>query len=227
MTLHCIIPAKPYQESKSRLAPVLTESQRETLNRWLLRRTLSLARQVVGHVIVVSRDPDIIAHAETRGAWGLPEASSSLNPALTQAASFAMDHGATGILVLPTDLPQLTAADLETILSLASIKRAGWKSPPHLAGLKPALHSAPLVVIAPCRHGTGTNALLVRPPGLIPFRFGPDSFAAHSAAARAAGVEPIIYRTATIAFDLDTPQDWESGVRNQGIRESGNQAPRN
>ena len=217
MSVYCLIPAKPHAESKSRLAPILSPEQRLSLNRWLLRRTLRLARQVIGHVIVVSRDPDIIAYAKTHGAWGLPEASSGLNPALTQAASFAMDHGATGILVLPTDLPQLTATDLETILSLANMKRAGWKSPPHLAGSKPALHPAPLVVIAPCRHGTGTNALLVRPPGLIPFRFGPDSFAAHSAAARAAGVEPIIYRTATIAFDLDTPQDWESG----------NQAPRN
>jgi 2-phospho-L-lactate guanylyltransferase len=65
------------------------------------------------------------------------------------------------------------------------------------------------VVIAPCRHGTGTNALLLRPPGLIPFSFGPDSLSAHCAAARAAGVEPIIYRDERVAFDLDTPEDWE------------------
>jgi len=51
--------------------------------------------------------------------------------------------------------------------------------------------------------------LLLRPPDLIPFAFGPDSFAAHCAAARAAGVQPVVYRSPTIALDLDTPEDWE------------------
>ncbi len=77
----------------------------------------------------------------------------------------------------------------------------------------------PTVVVAPCHHGTGTNALLVCPPGLIPFAFGPDSFAAHVAAARAAGVEPVIYRSATVALDLDTPEDLESGEWRLEIRD--------
>jgi 2-phospho-L-lactate guanylyltransferase len=76
----------------------------------------------------------------------------------------------------------------------------------------------PILVIAPCRHRTGTNALLLRPPGLIPFAFGPDSFAAHCAAARAAGVEPVVHRANSLAFDLDTPEDWELGIMTQGIR---------
>ncbi len=201
MSVYCLIPAKPHTEAKSRLAPVLPAAQRKELNRWLLRRTLRLAHQVIGPVVVVSRDPAIIAHAKTQGAWGLPEASAGLNPALAQAAHFAQTQGATGLLVLPTDLPRLTATDLESILALGTAPRT--------------------LVIAPCRHATGTNALLMRPPDLIPFAFGPDSFAAHCAAARAAGVEPIIYRAASIAFDLDTPEDWESGIWNQGIRESG------
>ncbi|HEX7037229.1 MAG TPA: isocitrate lyase/phosphoenolpyruvate mutase family protein, partial [Pseudomonadales bacterium] len=33
------------------------------------------------------------------------------------------------------------------------------------------------------RHGTGTNALAMRPPGIIDFAFGPESRAAHRAAA--------------------------------------------
>jgi 2-phospho-L-lactate guanylyltransferase len=122
------------------------------------------------------------------GAWGLLETSPGLNPALTQAARFAQARGASGVLILPVDLPRLTAQDLETMLALGA--------------------TSPAVVIAPCRHETGTNALLVCPPALIQFAFGPDSFAAHCAAARAAGVEPLIYRADGIAFDLDTPDDW-------------------
>jgi 2-phospho-L-lactate guanylyltransferase len=201
VSVYCLIPAKPHAEAKSRLAPVLTDSQRAALNRWLLRRTLRLARQVVGPVVVVSRDPAIVAQAKTEGAWGLPEASAGLNAALYQAAQFAKTQGATGLLILPTDLPWLTATDLESMLALGV--------------------ATPALVIAPCRHGTGTNALLMRPPGLISFAFGPDSFAAHSAAARATGVEPIVYRADSIAFDLDTPEDWKSRIGNQEIRKSG------
>ncbi len=137
-----------------------------------------------------------------------------------------MDHGATGILVLPTDLPRVTASDLETFLSLGNVEGASWQPTPHSAGWEPALRTNTLLVIAPCRHETGTNALLMRPPDLIPFAFGPGSFAAHCSAARAVGVEPIIYRAASIAFDLDTPEDWGSGIGNQGIRESGNRGAR-
>ena len=52
--IFCLIPAKPYSESKSRLAPVLGESQRAELSRWLLGHTLRLALRTVGQVVVVA-----------------------------------------------------------------------------------------------------------------------------------------------------------------------------
>lgn len=198
----CLIPAKPYAESKSRLAPVLSPQQRARLSRWLLERTLRLARAAVGPVLVVSRDPALLAQARAGGAWGLLERRPGLNPALTQAARLAAARGADAILVLPTDLPGLAREDLEEVLTLGGVemdRQPGADTRPAPTGV---------MVIAPCRHGTGTNALLLRPPGLIPFAFGPDSFAAHCTAARAAGVEPRICRTPGLAFDLDTPEDW-------------------
>ncbi len=197
MSLYCLIPAKPYAEAKSRLSPVLTESQRATLCRWLLRRTVRLAQRVVGRVVVVSRDRALLAHAKAEGAWGLLEASPGLNPALTQGARWAALHGADGLLILPTDLPRLSVGDLKRMLALRD---------------EACLAPTPAVVIAPCHRGTGTNALLVRPPDLIPFTFGPGSFAAHCAAARAAGVEPVVCRAEGLAFDLDTPEDWKLGI---------------
>jgi 2-phospho-L-lactate guanylyltransferase len=133
------------------------------------------------------------------------EIAPGLNPALTQAAHFAGDRGATGVLVLPADLPLLTAHDLETMLTYI----APHPQPFSPRGRGVGGEGQPRVVIAPCRRETGTNALLVRPTDLIPLAFGPDSFAAHCAAARAAGVEPVVYRSNTIALDLDTPEDWE------------------
>jgi 2-phospho-L-lactate guanylyltransferase len=191
--IFCLIPAKPYSESKSRLAPVLGESRRAEISRWLLGHTLHLALAIVGQVVVVSRDRSLLADAKAHGAWGRLEGTPGLNPALTQAGRLAQAHGADGLLVLPTDLPRLAARDLERLLALGQ--------------------GSPSLVVAPCRHETGTNALLVRPPGLISFAFGPDSFAAHCRAARAAGIEPVIYRSESIAFDLDTPEDWQRLTR--------------
>jgi 2-phospho-L-lactate guanylyltransferase len=218
MSVYCLIPAKPYAESKTRLAPALTPEERAALGRRLLLRTARLARKVVGPVVVVSRDESLLEEMQAEGAWGLVEEMPGLNPALTQAARFAGERGAAGVLVLPADLPLLAAADLEAILAYVVPKAPPSPQPSPSDGK--AAHSGgegagdggrPTVVVAPCRHGTGTNALLIHPPGLIPFAFGPDSFAAHCAAARAAGVEPVIYRSATIALDLDTPEDLEIG----------------
>jgi 2-phospho-L-lactate guanylyltransferase len=211
--IYCLIPAKPYTESKSRLAPILSPAQRAALSRWLLERTLRLALTAVEHVVVVSRARALLAQARALGAWGLREAVPGLNPALSQAARFAQVRGADGILVLPADLPRLTRQDLDALLALGGVG-AGVKPAP-TPGVTPA--PTPVLVIAPCRSGTGTNALLLRPPGLIPFAFGPDSFAAHCAAARAVGVEPVVHRADSLAFDLDTPEDWELGIRNWGL----------
>jgi 2-phospho-L-lactate guanylyltransferase len=244
VSIYCLIPAKPYAESKTRLAPALTLEERAALSRRLLLRTVRLAREVVGPVVVVSRDEALLEEVQAEGAWGLVEATPGLNPALAQAAHFAGERGAAGILVLPADLPLLTAADLEAILDYIAPRVPPSPQPSPLKGEGADLSPAPFpcrggefspfpsreggggvrsvrptVVVAPCRHGTGTNALLIHPPGLIPFAFGPDSFAAHCAAVRAAGVEPVVYRSPTVALDLDTPEDLEeAGVRS---RESG------
>ena len=190
MSRACIIPCKPYERAKTRLAPCLTREQRVRVSRHVLLRTISLARTLLDTVIVVSRGSDLLAEAANAGAVALVEEAAGLNLALSQAANFASVAGATGVLVLPADLPVLTASDIAGVLALAD--------------------TPPAVVIAPCRHEAGTNALLVSPPQLISFAFGRDSFARHRAAAVALGIQPAIYRSPTIAFDLDTPEDWQA-----------------
>ncbi len=134
-TVYCLIPAKPYAESKTRLAPALSPEQRSALIHWLLLRTVRLARAVVGPVVVVSRDEGLLEEMRAEGAWGLAEETPGLNPALAQAAHFAADQGAAGVLVLPADLPLLTAADLKAIVGYVapnvppSLDKLGTMSP--------------------------------------------------------------------------------------------------
>ena len=54
---------------------------------------------------------------------------------------------------------------------------------------------------------SGTNGLVLRPPGVIQFRFGAGSFAAHLAEVERAGVPLVAVNRAGLAFDLDTPAD--------------------
>jgi 2-phospho-L-lactate guanylyltransferase len=183
-----IIPAKPFPEAKTRLAPALSLQERAALSEGLLRRTIEIAG-AVGQVVVVSRSAVVWQVAQEAGAWALVEHTPDLNAAIRQGVQWAGRRGAEVVLILPADLPLLSVRDLVELTSLGRQER-------------------PCVVIAPCRRGRGTNALLLRPPDVIAPHFGAASFAVHQAAAHAAGVAPRIYRAAGLAFDLDTPGDW-------------------
>jgi 2-phospho-L-lactate guanylyltransferase len=58
----------------------------------------------------------------------------------------------------------------------------------------------------------------MRPVDAIPFRFGPGSFDAHLAAARAAGVPTAVVERPGLAFDLDTPADLERLLSREAAR---------
>ena len=57
VNIWAIVPVKPLNRSKSRLAPVLDGKQREALSRQMLEQTLGTLNQVVGigGILVISR----------------------------------------------------------------------------------------------------------------------------------------------------------------------------
>lgn len=181
-----IIPAKPFDQAKTRLSPTLSTNQRAGLSRRLLRRTIQLAQQI-GQVVVISRDSAVRRVAKQMGAWALVEGGTELNMALQQAAQWVAARHNQAALILPTDLPLLTLADLIELVRLS--------------------HPAPSMVVAPCHRNNGTNALLINPPNLINFQFGSNSFATHLQMAQEKDIEAVIYRSPSIAFDLDIPED--------------------
>ena len=186
--LWLIVPVKPLGEAKSRLHTALDAVQRAHLSRVLLEKTLATVRMVhfLAGVIVVSRDRDVLDRTREIGMVPLAETERSLNQALEQARDEAIRRGAGAVLVLPSDLPLLTADDLQTL---------------YVAG-----RTRSNVVIAPSRDG-GTNALLLQPPACIKFCFGIGSFSAHRAAAARAGLHCSVIRSPTLAFDVDSPHD--------------------
>ena len=66
------------------------------------------------------------------------------------------------------------------------------------------------VVIVPDRHRTGTNALLLCPPGVIAPAFGPDSRSRHLDLAADAGVACTEAELPSLAIDVDDSSDLQA-----------------
>jgi 2-phospho-L-lactate guanylyltransferase len=184
-----IIPVKTLRRSKSRLARALKAPVRAALTKSILSCTLDLLQQVdrITYTLVISSDITVLDLARSKQAIDLVESESGLNAAIKQAVTWSMSRGAESILIVPSDLPLITANDFEAMFDLAIEPRC--------------------VVIAPDRRGEGTNALLVRPPDAIDFAFGATSFHTHSARAKDRGLALHVYESASIGLDLDVPDD--------------------
>ena len=183
------MPFKGLADPKRRLAPVLRLDERRALADAMLADVLAALRASHGlsRIVLVSPDPAVLAGASCRGAEPLPDGESpGYRAAAEQVAQTARAAGADGLLVLPADLPLLTPADVERLLR----------------------DSAPAAVtIVADRHGDGTNALLSRPPGAIPYRFGSGSFAAHRHSAERRGLSTLVLDLPNLALDIDRPED--------------------
>lgn len=192
MTIWAIVPVKPLRRGKSRLAGTLSEDERAELNQALLQHTLSTLTDIkeLEQVLVISRDPHALTVARQHGARTVREdGQPELNTALTRATVVAKVHATRGVLILPADLPLISREDVLTLLEKAA--------------------DPPVVVIAPDRHGKGTNALLISPSGLIEYDFGENSFQRHCERAKDAGARLEIVDLPSLGLDLDLPEDLE------------------
>jgi 2-phospho-L-lactate/phosphoenolpyruvate guanylyltransferase len=188
-----IVPVRSLSGAKSRLGEPLDPEERSDLVVAMLRRTVraGLAARLVARVIVVSQDPEVVRRAGELGADGVLQRGNGLNEALTEGRAVAKD--ATALLVLPADLPAVSADAIDALVEAAG--RSGA-----------AATGRPLVALVPDHHGSGTNALLASPPDAIAFRFGEGSRRSHEAEARAAGATYVEVE-GPLTFDVDTPDD--------------------
>jgi len=185
-----IVPAKLGETSKERLGAVLAPELRRRLAHAMLDdvlEALGRARGLAG-IVVVSRDAQALALAQSRGACTVADSGGGLNASVQDGIEACRAHGATGVLVAMGDLPLLEAADVETALE--------------------ALPSRGLVLV-PSLDGTGTNLLAARPAELVRPAFGPGSLARHLELARDADVTAVLQPCAGAALDVDTPDDLE------------------
>jgi 2-phospho-L-lactate guanylyltransferase len=186
-----IIAVRGLEQAKSRLGGLLDAEERHDLVSRLLGRAIEAATSSsrIAGTIVVSSDPAALQLARAAGAVPVADEDGGLNPALELARTEAVARGATALVVLPADLPWLDRETLDAVLEAAA-----------------GVAGDPFVALVPDRHGTGTNVLIMAPPGAIAFAFGPGSRSDHAAAAVAAGAT-YVELGGPLDIDLDTPED--------------------
>jgi 2-phospho-L-lactate guanylyltransferase len=191
-----IVPIRGLETAKTRLGGGLDAEERRDLVVDLLERTLVATRDArsVAGTIVVTMDPAAAGIARDHRAVGLVERAPGLNQAIAAARSVAVARGATAVLVLPADLPAISAPVIDALLGSAA------------QALEPGAFG--IVALVTDQHGHGTNALLISPPGRIDPLFGPDSRDLHRAAAAGAGAA-FVELDGPLGLDVDTTEDLE------------------
>jgi 2-phospho-L-lactate guanylyltransferase len=187
---YLLIPVKDLARAKQRLANLMTQSERTRFAWAMLENTFAAAAAVrsADRIAVVTLYEPAIELAKQYGMEVIPETeqiseSASVDFGSREAAKF----GAEAVLRLPIDLPLITSHDIETVLAADQPK--------------------PSVVIVPSRDGTGTNAILRRPPTLFPSHFGAGSLAKHLREAEQANAACQLLQLPNIALDIDEPED--------------------
>lgn len=212
MDVFAVIPVGSLERAKSRLGAALDPEERHDLVLRLLARTVDACRTApsIAGTLVVSPDPAALAEAERNGATPVLQHENGLNEGLREARDLAAAAGADAILILPADLPLITADAIEELITAASRGHVGGArhldAAGHLDASRERPADTPTVVLVSDRHGRGTNALLIAPPDTIEPCFGGDSAAAHRAQAMAAGAQ-LRELGGPLTLDLDTTDD--------------------
>jgi 2-phospho-L-lactate/phosphoenolpyruvate guanylyltransferase len=186
-----IVPAKSLQQGKSRLRPVLGDDERARFARSLVLHVLDvLGRCDLDGVLVATDGDDVADLAALRGARVLrDQGGGPLSAVVDRALREVASLGARSAVVLMADLPRIELADVSALLAALDD------------------HNVALVRDHLGRH---TNALALAPPTAMTTCFGrEDSFAAHCAAAGAAGLRATELVNERVAFDVDLPSDHE------------------
>jgi len=181
----CVLVAiKARARCKTRLGQALAPPARVQLVRSMLAAVLSAAQaaQTVRQVIVVSPERDIIA----ADVPVLADTGHCLNGALTQAHRMLREFGCRELVVLPADLPLISASDIDALVRAG--RRGGF-------------------ALAPDTNGTGTNALCLATAQLFRFQFGVNSRKLHLDAAARNGLCGRLVHLPGLAFDVDSPAD--------------------
>jgi 2-phospho-L-lactate guanylyltransferase len=198
-----ILPVKAFDRSKQRLAPAIDFGHRRALVEAMFSDTLVALRRstAIDRVFVVTSERIAARIAEGDGASVIEDTASSHSEAVNLGISRAIEIGAARALLIPGDCPLLDSQELDALLARPVPERSA--------------------LIVPDRHGEGTNALLLTPPGALTPSFGDGSRRRHTELALSQGTTPQVVEVPTLALDIDTPEDLETLLQRFSLTRGG------
>jgi 2-phospho-L-lactate guanylyltransferase len=195
-SVYACVPVKAFTGAKQRLSAFLSPEQREILAATMLEDVLAAlagATRLAG-ILVNTVDERAAALAVRYGARVVTEgALDGHTGAVMGMARVLAAEGAGALLTMPGDIPRVTSAEIDAVVS--------------------SCMEAPSFTIVPAHDELGSNAVMCNPAFAVPLRFGDDSYFPHLAAARRCGIEPTIVRVPGIGLDIDHPADLRAFLR--------------
>ncbi len=187
-----LVPIKRFSDANERLCKVLSPAERKGLARVMLEDVLSnisLCKRADAVFLVTAEEEAMQMGSRLGMEIITEEAQQSESSSVDFAMKKCRETGAESLLVVPGDIPGARAREFDAVIE----KDDGGKR----------------VVIVPSRDGTGTNALMMRPVGVISPSFGENSFFRHKDMALGLGLGFSSLTLSGIGLDIDGPQDLE------------------
>ncbi len=188
-----IVPIKQLKTAKGRLSGLLTPRQRSQLCFAMLRDVLDSLKssRLVRDIYIITPDSSLEKRLDSyhRTVTVLKETKqSTLNGAVTYAEEFFSGNGVSHLLIIPGDVPLITAAELDDLV---------------ISGLETGM------TLVPDRMLQGTNLLMLHLPTPICPCYGPGSFQKHRCQAEKKGVSCRVRTSFRLSCDIDVPEDLE------------------
>jgi 2-phospho-L-lactate guanylyltransferase len=199
-----VVPVKSFESAKSRLAPVLSHPERERLARSMFAHVLGVLFSVpaLRGVLVVTDSNAVAGDAIRAGAAAVrdPAGATSLADCIDHGLEEVRRRGGGAAIVLLSDLPEVTSNDVGALVERLSLFD---------------------VVVAKDKNGNHTNALALGLGARFATSFGAgDSFRRHIETAERLGLTVCSVESPSLAFDVDTPEDYARLNRNRASRVS-------
>src|SRR5208337_1788715 len=193
-----LIPVKSLANAKQRLGDAYDQHHRTLLAEAMLRDVLTAASEIAGRtaVFLVTGDARAQDLADEFGFAVIEDRrNESETAAIEMATAWCEGRGYDTTVVVPGDIPLITAIELHRVLDAAPAEGA---------------------VFVPAYDRRGSNCILRRPASLIPLRFGNDSFLPHCEAMKRTGKPLVILEMPGIGLDIDTPHELDMLVQREG-----------
>jgi 2-phospho-L-lactate/phosphoenolpyruvate guanylyltransferase len=186
-----IVPIKSFDVAKQRLSGSLAIGGRRSLVQAMFSDVLGALRHTEGIEAIAVVTEDISARTVAVGDRMIlldDDRNAGQSAATAIGIAYALEHGYDRVLLVPGDTPLLNPPEIDELLSRCERARIE-------------------VAIVPDRHGTGTNGLLIAPPGAFDPSFGPGSLERHLVQARERGLVHRLETAPSLEHDVDTPGD--------------------